>query len=76
MFQSDSQEDADVLRGQHGLVENDGAAGDFETAVNAAQDILARADEYVLIDFHARAVDQKIAMHFDLAAIVSFYTNV
>jgi hypothetical protein len=52
-----SQKHADIFGIQDGLVQHDGAPGDLEAAIYATKNIMPRADEHILIGFHARAID-------------------
>ena len=51
------QENTDILRAQHGLIEDDRPLGDFETVADAAEHVLPGADKYILVGLHSCPVN-------------------
>ena len=66
LFRSILNENREVLREQHALVEDDLAAGDLPAAVHAAEDILALPDQEIRLGLDAVSIDEKPALDLDL----------
>src|SRR5205085_7001539 len=65
-YQSNSEEEREVLRQEHALIEHDAPPRELEPAVHAAQQVLALADEDIGLGLDAVAVDEKATLDLDL----------
>src|SRR3979411_2557287 len=62
-----SEEERQVLREEHALIQNDLSPRDLEGAVHPAQHVFALADEDVRLRLDAVAIDEETALDGDLA---------
>ena len=60
------QKYADIFCAQDSLIQDNGAPGNFEFAVDTTKSILSGSDENILIGFHPRTVNEKIGVDFNL----------
>src|SRR5579859_3196557 len=68
-----SEEDADVLRRQHVLVEHQAASGNLPAAFRLPQYVLAGADVEILLALGAAPIDEEVRIGPDLARCLAVF---